>query len=173
MDLPDSSTPPPVTIRKSATIDLGNDRYMILVYYYRSEKSDKSRSFYKCSLRIDSMENWMKMRDSLLKDNPAQTFTTSMIGMEENHSMIHRVRPMNRTDFYRWLGSRFSERRVKTLKDFLEKEFSCVTDNSYLRKYPVEGREIDISEPGKIPEGRWFTAVREKRPRKKYGTVVQ
>lgn len=161
-----------VTIWKAANVDLGDDKYMMIIYYYRSEKSDKSKSFYRCNLRIDTKENWMKLRDGLLKDNPAQTFTTSMIGIPENYSVIRSKRALNKVDFYRWIGSRFSENKIQDLKTFLEVEFSPLKKEPYLRKYLVDGNSMDISEAKNFPEGRWFMATREKKPRKKYGNIV-
>jgi hypothetical protein len=172
MDLTDSQNIQPVTIWKAANIGLGDDRFMMVVYYYRSEKSDKSKSFYKCNIRIDTKENWMKMRDGLLKDNPAQTFTTRMIGMEDDYSVIRSKRVLNKVDFYRWLGSRFSENKIRTLDSFLNEEFTPLKKEPYLRKYLVDNQLVDISEIEKIPEGRWFSATREKKPRKKYGNIV-
>lgn len=172
MDPSGTGKPTTVSLRKTASVSLGDDRYMIVVYYYRSEKTDMTKSFYRCSLRVDSRENWMKLREGLLRDNPAATFTTDMIGMEDVHSVMWDGRTMNKTDFYRWLGSRFSGNKVRNLDAFLKEEFSPLKTVQYLRKYRVGDREVDISEPDLFPEGRWFTATREKKPRKKYGTIV-
>ena len=172
MDSSGISNPTSVSLRKVANVSLGDDMYMIVIYYYRSERTDRSKSFYRCSLRVDSREDWTKLREGLLKDNPARTFTTDMIGMDDVHTFLSHGRAMNKTDFYRWLGSRFSGRNVRDLETFMEEEFSPLKAVQYLRKYRVGDEEVDISEPGKFPKGKWFTATREKKPRKKYGTIV-
>ena len=171
----------PATIWKSACVNVGNDKYMIILYYYRSNKQDKSKSFYKCNIRIDTKDNWMKLRNSLIESDPAQTFTVDLIGIDDPDvdpsymplKFCHRV--FNKVDVYRWLGSKFSESKIRKLEDFLKKEFSPMIKNQYLRKYMINNQEVDISEIDKIPCGKWFTSTKEHKThetRKKYGTII-
>lgn len=168
----------PATIWKSACVDVGNDMYMIILYYYRSNKQDKSKSFFKCNIRIDTVENWMKLRDSFIKTNPAQNFTIDMLGIEDPDidaqyiplKFSHRI--FNKVDMYKWLGTKFSQTKIRTLKVFLNEEFSPRMHNQYLRKYIINNQEVDISEIDKIPCGKWFTATKEHKQRKTYGTII-
>jgi len=162
-----------VVLWKSANIDLGNSKHMFVVYYYHTVKGDRAKSFYKCAIRIDSKENWENLKESLIKTNPAESFKTSMIGLDDDYRMFYSRHTFNKADMYKWIGTKFSPAKISTMEKFVSEELSANKVEPFLRKYNINGTEVDITEVSKIPEGQWFSTFKEKKIRKSYGKVIQ
>jgi len=156
-----------VTLWKSANISLDNDRYMIVMYYYHTVKGDRAKSFYKCNIRIETRENWEKMRNDLLLENPGEALRTSMIGLDDDYRIYYSRKIFNKADMSKWIGTKFSPVKTTTMERFVTEELSENVVEPFLRKYQVNGNEIDITDIQNIPEGQWFSAFKEKKTGKR------
>lgn len=159
-------------IWKSATVNLGCNKYMIVMYYYHTDREDKSKAVYKCCIRIDTKENWNILIDTLVKDNPADIYKNYMLGINDNFE-LHSHRIFTKVDMYNWMKRRLSPKKIFSSKEkFLYECFKPSIPFPFFRKYLINTQEIDISETDKIPEGQWFFALKEKKPRKPYGRII-
>ena len=160
-----------VVLWKSLSIKLPNDNIMIILYYYYTNRDNKKKNFYKCSFRIDTKENWINLKNNLIKTNPAEEFKMSMIDMEDNYRLFYTNRVFNRMDMSRWIGSKISSNKIISLNEFINNHLNNITV-PYIRKYVINNSEIDITDIDNIPNGLWFSAYKEKKPRKKYGNLI-
>lgn len=161
-----------VVLWKSQNVKIDN-YFMFVIYYYYTDRDDKSNNFYKCNFRIDTKENWLKLKDDIKKINPAEHFKTSMIGINDDYRIFYTNRIYNRIDMSKWIGSRFLPSKIISLNDFKYKIEN--TQEPFIRKYIINDREFDITnlnDIDNIPKGLWFSAYREKKPRKKYGNLI-
>lgn len=161
-----------VWLWKSATVDLGNNKYMIIMYYYHTDTEDKSKSFYKCNIRIDSKENWEALRLNILNNNPAEKFKNSMIGLSDDFEIYYARHIFTKADMYKWIGNKFSPVKIQSKDKFFSESFLPSVKFPFLRTYNINGQNVDITEIDKIPEGQWFSTFKEKKPRKSYGRVI-
>lgn len=162
-----------VKLWKATMVELPDSDYMFVVYYWFRNRNNRKESFYKCNIKIDSFENWEETRCRLLEKAPADYFRTSMIGMEDDYMFFVKSRCLNKADFSRWIGTKFSKTKIISLKDFIEVELK--KDNPYLNKYNIGGNEVDLSDPEAvklIPKGLWFSTLREKVYKKTYGRII-
>ena len=157
-------------IWKSSNISLGNGLYMIVLYYFKTDREDKANNFYKCNIRIDTVDNWMKLKDDIKSINPAEHFRTSMIGLDDDYRLFYSGRIFNRIDMSNWIGSRFSSKKIMSMDEFLKADED--KKEPYLKKYNVNNEEIYISNYNDIPHGQWFSAFREPKKRKPYGRII-
>lgn len=160
-----------VSLLKSATVDLGEGLYMILMYYHHSD-ADKSKSFYRCNVRVDTVDNWKNLARGLLDFDPGCEFRTFMIGLGDDYGIYYSRKRFNKADMSKWLNDKLSIGKVKTFDRFWEDEYNGGPKENFLRAYVHEGLSYDISSPRDIPRGVWLTSDKEKRARKKYGTII-
>ena len=161
-----------VILWKSQNVKIDN-YFMFVIYYYYTDRDDKSNHFYKCNFRIDTKENWLKLKDDIIKTNPAEHFKTSMIGINDDYRIFYTNRIYNRIDMSKWIGSRFLPSKIISLNDFKHKIEN--TQEPFIRKYIINDKEFDITnlnDIDNIPKSLWFSAYREKKPRKKYGNLI-
>jgi hypothetical protein len=161
-----------VVLWKSQNVKIDN-YFMFVIYYYYTDRDDKSNNFYKCNFRIDTKENWLKLKDDIIKTNPAEYFKTSMIGINDDYRIFYTNRIYNRIDMSKWIGSRFLPSKIISLNDFKHKIEN--TQEPFIQKYIINNKEVDITnlnDIDNIPKGLWFSAYREKKPRKKYGNLI-
>jgi hypothetical protein len=95
----------------------------------------------------------------------------SMINMEDNYRLFYTNRVFNRMDMSRWIGSKISSNKIISLNEFINNHLNNITV-PYIRKYIINNSEIDITDIDNIPKGLWFSAYKEKKPRKKYGNLI-
>lgn len=145
------------TLLKSASIDLGGDRFMLVLFYYKGSSYDRSKNIYRCCLRIDTKKNWMRTANDLRFENPAEPFNTSMLGLPDSFLLYHHRRYI-KSDMARWLRKRFFKTKKTTMEKFLKNVLKTRTSYPFLLVYDVDGETVHISDVGKIPEGRWFVA---------------
>ena len=160
-----------VILWKSNNIDLGDGRYMLVMYYYHTEKGDRSKSFYKCNIRIDTKENWQKLQDSLVKENPAEHFRNSMLGIDDDYKLYYSRHTFTKADMYKWIGTKFSPTKITDMENFEKTELTVI--EPILRKYLVDGKEIDITDHKNIPSGKWFSMFKPKKQGRKIPRVIQ
>ena len=159
-----------VILWKSVNVYLESNKYMFIIYYYRTDRANKENNFYKCNIRIDTKENWLKLKDDLIKTNPAEHFRTSMIDMEDDYHLFYSNRVFNRMDMSKWMGSRFLPKKIISLDEFLKSEED--KKEPYLKKYIINDKEIYITDYNNIPNGQWFSSIREPKKRKPYGRII-
>ena len=159
-----------VILWKSANISLGNDMYMFVVYYFKTDRNNKENNFYKCNIRIDTKENWLKLKDEIKSINPAEHFKTSMLGLNDDNRLFYSGRVFTRIDMSNWIGSRFLPNKIISLDDFLKSELN--KKEPYLKKYIIDNKEVDLSDVKNIPHGQWFSSIREPKKRKPYGRII-
>lgn len=159
-----------VILWKSVNVYLESNKYMFIIYYYRTDRDNKENNFYKCNIRIDTKENWLKLKDDLIKTNPAEHFRTSMIDMEDDYRLFYSNRVFNRMDMSKWIGSRFFPKKIISLDEFLKTEED--KKEPYLKKYIINDKEIYITDYNNIPNGQWFSSIREPKKRKPYGRII-
>ena len=155
---------------KSCNVDVGNGLYMICMYYYRTVRGQYGRGTYKCAIRIDTRDGWESLRESLHADSPASPYVNSSIGIDDDLMLHYSGHVMTRVDMWRWFGQKFNGKRVWSLERFSTEEFR--RSIHFPRDYSIGGKTVDILDVGSIPRGRWFTAIREKAPRKKREILV-
>lgn len=158
-----------VVLWKTANVKIDN-YFMFVIYYYYTNRKNKKENFYRCNIKIDTKENWLKLSEEIRKTNPAEFARTSMLGLDDNYRIIYSNRLFTRIDISKWIGSRFSDNRIITL-DELKSNIEN-TKEPFPRTYEINGNEIDILETDSIPKGLWFSAYREKKKRKKYGRII-
>lgn len=152
------------TLLKSASINLGEERFMLVLFYYKGSSYDRSKNLYRCCLRIDSKKNWMRIANDLRFENPAEPFNTSMIGLPDSFLLYHHRRYI-KSDMARWLRKRFFKFNFTTMEKFVGKAMKTITSHPFLLFYDIDGELVHISDISRIPEGKWFVA--KKIPRKK------
>ena len=150
---------------KSCNVDVGNGLYMICMYYYQTVSGQYGKGMYKCAIRIDTRDSWGSIGESLHTDNPASPYINSSIGIDDDLMLHYSGHVMTRADMWRWLVQKFNKKKIWSLKKFSVDEFK--RNNHFLREYVIDGNKVDILDIENIPRGRWFTAIREKAPRKK------
>lgn len=161
-----------ITILKTANISFREDKYLFAVYYYHSNKHDKNKSFYRCSIKLDYIDNWKKNIDSLLLSSPAEYFKTSMLGFDIDYYMIQSHKLFNKADTHRWLNTKLFNREPLSLSEFINTNFNSNKKETFIRKYLINGKYVDITEIDNIPIGIWYSETYEKKPRKSYGRFV-
>jgi hypothetical protein len=157
-----------VNVWYSAIVKLPNGLFMFIIYYYNTRHQNKKENFYKCNFRIDSLENWVSLLNEIAKNNPAEDFRTSLLGMDDDYRLFYRTKVLNNFDFSKWIKEKFKYNRIVSWDEFINKALPSY----YLRAYKNNDEIIDITNYEKIPTQKWFCTFRESKPRKKYGNLI-
>lgn len=158
---------------KCASIDLGQDRFMVVImYYHPTYRSKDEKSVWRCCMRIDARKRWMRKANDLRFENPAEPFNTSMIDLPDSF-LIYNHRRFIRSDMARWLRKRFYGEKVKTMRGFVDGVVGKARKYPFLLFYDVDGERVHISDTYKIPEGRWFIGIPNEPKGRRRNRIIQ
>lgn len=157
-----------VSLWKSSAIKVDDDHTILMVYYFHTERDSnnkfiRDKNFYKCCGKIDTNENWKKLSLDILNNNPASTFHTSSLGIDDDYEVYYSRKFQNNADMSRWLNNKIF-RKIIT-KD----EFNTANEAANVKeKYIINLDEVINA------NGSWVCKFREKKttPRKKKTVIM-
>lgn len=171
---------------KSDAIRTSEDSVLMVLYYYHAEFSYdkgirhtiKDKTFYKCIVRNDTIDNWNKLADHIQEDNPAELFRLSHMGLSDN-LILKGKHLFTKYSFSKWLKKKLLPTKIHTPLEFIEghriikryshkyTEGAFTAKLPYVKLYHYNDIDYDLSDPLSFPLGVWMEGIYVAHPRKK------